>query len=254
MNTELRIKEENRKRHKCSWFFHPSSFILHPSPRKGFTIIELLVAIALFGMVVTLVFIAYNRVSSQIFVTNLAYELALSFRQAQSFGISVHEFSRDGTDTFNVGYGLHFDAESTGTYAFFADKGGESGDALFNGSFGVSYNASGCLSATECLNVFRLEKGNRLYKFCGVLPTGDGGPTAPDVDKNEECNTLSLPSSNPAITYLDITFLRPNPDATIKTNQSPFGRQYRAARIYVIAPSGEKRIVEVSNTGQISVN
>ncbi|HBV01422.1 MAG TPA: hypothetical protein DEF00_03465 [Candidatus Taylorbacteria bacterium] len=223
------------------------------SPRRGFTLVELLVAIALFGTIATLILLSYRKVSNQLFVTTLAYELALSLRQAQSYGVSVHEFQGGGAGTFNVGYGLHFDSESLNTYALFADQGGESGDAVLNGSYGTAYNTTGCLSATECMNVFLLEKGNRIYKFCGVLPTGDLGRDAPDSEKNEECNTLSLPASNPAITYLDVTFLRPNPDAIIKTNQSVFGHQYKAARIYVISPSGDKRVVEVANTGQISI-
>ncbi len=218
---------------------------------RGFTLVELLVAIALFGLIAAFTLLAYSKVSSQLFITNLAYELALSFRQAQSYGVSVHEFRTGGLETFDVGYGLHFDAGSADTYAFFADEGGETGDATFNGTYGTAYNESRCLSATECITVYRLERGNRLYKFCGVLPIGDMGKDAPDENKNEECNVNSLPPANPTITYLDAVFLRPDPDAIIKTSQ--LGRQYRAVRIYVISPTEEKRIVEVANTGQISV-
>lgn len=219
--------------------------------KAAFTLVELLVAIALFGLIAAFTLLAYSRVSSQISITTLAYELALSFRQAQSYGVSVREFSGVGGDTFEVGYGLHFDSESSGTYAFFADEGGERGDAIFNGTYGAAYNEGGCLSATECITVYRLEKGNRLYKFCGVIPIGDMGKDAPDENKNEECNTNSLPPSNPTISYLDVVFLRPNPDAIIKTSQ--LGNQYKAARVYIISPLGAKRVIEVASTGQISV-
>ncbi len=228
--------------------------ILHVSSRRGFSLIELLIAITLFGIIASSILLAYNRVSEQLFVTSLAYELALSFREAQSYGVSIREFRGGGTGTFDVGgYGLHFDSESLTTYALFADQGGEIGDATFNGSYGTTYNTTGCLSTTECVSVLRLEKGNSLYKFCGVLPLGDFGRDAPDANKNEECNVKSLPATNPTITSLDVTFLRPNPDAVIKTSQTAFGRQYKAARVYVVSPSGDRRVIEVTNTGQISI-
>ena len=217
---------------------------------RGFALVELLIAVVLFGIISTFVILAYNRVSGQLFLSPLAYELALSFRQSQSYGVSVHQFQGD----FDVGYGLHFDSNSQAktTYAMFADEDGIEGDGLFNGGFGSSYDASGCLTMAECVSVFKLEKGNTIYKFCGVLQ-GDGGRDALPADKKEECSVDSLPSSNQNITFLDVTFLRPNPDASIKTNRSAGGVLYQSARVYVASPTGEKRVVEVRSTGQISI-
>lgn len=217
----------------------------------GFALIELLIAVVLFGIISTFVILAYNRVSGQLFLSTLAYELALSFRQAQSYGVSVHQFQGD----FDVGYGLHFDSNSQAktTYAMFADADGILGNGLLDGGFGVGYDTSGCRgSSAECISVFKLERGNTIYKFCGVL-TGDEGRDALPADKNEECNEYSLPSSNPTIDFLDVTFLRPNPDAIIKTSLSEPGHLYKAARVYVQSPTGEKRVVEVVSTGQISI-
>lgn len=212
---------------------------------------ELLVALALLGVISVFILLAYSRVSGQLFVTTLAYELALSFRQAQSYGVSVHQFGLGEDATFDVGYGLHFDPASANSYALFADQGegGAAGNKLFDGA----YSAEGCIISSECVSVFRLERGNTLYKFCGVLTTGDAGRDAPDANKNEECNVNSLPAGNQNITFLDVTFLRPNPDAIIRTNRSADSVLYKAARVYVISPTGEKRVVEVMTTGQISV-
>lgn len=224
---------------------------------SGFALIELLVAVAVFGIISAFVLLAYNRVSGQLFLTTLAYEIALSFREAQSYGVSVHEFANQGqTATFDVGYGLHFDRGSLFTYALFADVGGTGGDGRISGLFGSAYNENGCLNTVECLSVSRLVKGNRIYKFCGVLSSGDGGRDVADSAKREECSMDSTPPSNPPpnITSLDVTFLRPNPDAIIKTDRtSPSGPSYKAARVYVISPTGEKRVIEVTTTGQISI-
>jgi len=51
MNTELRIKEEKRKKHRFSLFFPTSYFILHTSSRKGFTIVEMIVAFGIFSVI-----------------------------------------------------------------------------------------------------------------------------------------------------------------------------------------------------------
>jgi len=236
---------------KPSFFLKAKSYKL--KAHQGFALIELLIATVMFGVISTFVVIAYNRVSGQLFLSTLAYELALSFRQAQSYGVSVHQFQGGGTGTFDVGYGLHFDSLHNGTYAMFADADGVLGNKLFDGRFGAGYDASGCLeSNAECMRVFKLERGNTIYKFCGVL-SGDGGRDAPDTDKKEECNTQSLPAANPTIAFLDVTFLRPNPDAIIKTNRSADGVLYQSARVYVQSLTGERRIVEVRSTGQISI-
>lgn len=236
-------------------FLPTSCVILHTSTRSGgFALLELIIAVALFGVITAFILLAYNRVGGQLFLSSLAYEIALSLRQAQSFGVSVREFRGSGSGTFDVGYGLHFDAGSVNTYALFADQGGSAGNGLFDGGFGGAYDATGCLGVTECVSVFKLERGNTIARFCAVLPAGDGGRDAPDSAKNEECNVNSLPSSNPTIAYLDVVFLRPNPDAMIKTSQTvSAGQQYRAARIYLTSPTGEKRVVEAVNTGQISI-
>lgn len=238
------------------WVFRGSKFGIRDS-KRGFALIELLIAVLLFGVISTFVVFAYNKVSGQLFVTTLAYELALSFRQAQSYGVSVHQFKVDTDETFNVGYGLHFDVGNAKTYLLFADKGGAEGDKQFNGAFGIGYNAGGCLNTSEhpeCVSVFRLEKGNTIDKFCGVL-SDDGGRDVADAQKHEECSRASTPPDAPAppISFLDVTFVRPNPDANMRTSESAEGRQYKAARVYLSSPSGEKRVVEVVNTGQISI-
>ena len=218
----------------------------------GFALVELLVAVALFGIISSFVIIAYSRISGQLSLTTLAYEVALSFREAQSYGVSVHEFTGGQTDTFDVGYGLHFDAGNLNTYVMFADAGGVEGDGRFNGQYGGEYNDTGCLDPDECMSVFRMEKGNKLYKFCGVL-AGDQGRDVPDAFKQEECSVEPSPPGGPngTISFIDVTFLRPNPDALIATSE--VGQQYKAARVYIISPTGDKRVIEVVNTGQISI-
>lgn len=219
---------------------------------RGFALVELLIAVVLFGIITSMVLLTYSRVGEQLFITTLAYEAALSFRQAQSYGVSVKEFRGGGTETFEAAYGLHFESGSDKQFVLFAD-GNVGGNRL---RYDGEHEGSGCLSASgsECVSIFKIERGNRILKFCGVLLL-DGGRDVADEQKQEECNTASTPPSNPslAITFLDVMFLRPNPDAMIRTNRSGVGERYKAARVYLASARGEKRVVEVVNTGQISI-
>lgn len=223
------------------------------SPRSGgFALLELLVAVTLFGIIAAMVLLAYSRIGEQLFITTLAYEVALSLRQAQSYGVSVREFRGGGAETFAAAYGLRFKSDSDKQFVLFAD-GKTGGHRL---QYDGEDDASGCLSVSgsECVSIFLIERGNRILKFCGVLLL-DGGRDAPDEQKQEECNAASTPPSNPsaAISFLDVLFLRPNPDAIIRTDRSGSGERYKAARVYLVSPRGERRVVEVVNTGQISI-
>ncbi len=225
---------------------------------RGFGLMELIIATALFGIIASLILLTYSKVGEQFALSSLAYDVALSFRQAQSYGISVHEFRNGGMGTFDVGYRLHFDATNLYTYVLFADaRASEFSHPALTGSFDSAYTETGCTGlAPECVSVSRLERGNRIYKFCGVLPD-DKGRDADDKDKHEECNIASTPPPPlippPTISILDVTFFRPNPDAIIETNRSIKGVKYKAARIYIVSPTGSKRVIEVTNTGQISI-
>lgn len=218
----------------------------------GFALLELLIAVTLFGIITGGVLLSYSRVGEQLFVTSLAYETALSFRQAQSYGVSVRQFQGGGASTFDAAYGLYFESGSDKEFVLFADGNGSGSRLHYDGL----HDASGCVSGSgsECVGVVRVERGNRILKFCGVLPA-DGGRDRPDEEKREECNTLSTPPLNPSpsIAYLDVLFLRPNPDALIRTDRSGVGERYKAARVYLASPRGEKRVVEVVSTGQISI-
>lgn len=203
------------------------------SGQRGFALVELLVAVALLGIAASSALLLFSAMSDRLSIRNLSYSLALSLRQAQSYGISVR-----GTEAakFEAGYGIHFDSGNLATFVLFADK---SEDEQFNGKYGLEYNESGCLAGDECLQVFRVGGNNKIEKFCGVRA----------VSGSEECNTDSSP-----LTFLDISFHRPDPDAVIRTNFSAgdTGR-YKDARIYLISPREVRGRVEVGNTGQISI-
>lgn len=232
------MKHESYSMNKKKRGLKVSSSKFHVSSEGGFSLLELLIAIVLFGIITGFVLVAYGKVSEQLFMTSLAYETALSFREAQSYGVSVRQFE----GSFEYAYGIHFRNGIDKRFVFYADVNAdgkyEEGDD----------EETGCLSTLggECSSVYRVERNNKIEKFCGVLAFD----AWPGGEKQEECNVNSVPEANNTITTLDVSFLRPNPDARIQTDLES---EYKAARVYLISPGGIKRMVEVWNTGQISI-
>jgi len=184
---------------------------------RGFTMVELLVTISFFVVITSIVLVRHATFSGNILLTNLAYDVALSIREAQVFGLSVKEFGT-GSGEFDVGYGVHFDNGSNTSYILFADRG------VIN----QKYDGS-----SEIVDVFNISKGNTISRFCGVLLSGI-----------EKCS----PSD---ISYLDISFKRPDPDASILSSIT--SDSYSSARITVRSSQGKERTITIGITGQIYV-
>ncbi len=184
---------------------------------QGFTLVELLVSISIFTLITTMAVLNHNQFNSSVVLTNLSYEIGLSIRQAQFYGISVKQASNAVTANFDSGYGIHFDLNNPKTYLLFEDVKPEGGsiDHVYDEGTDVS---------TE---IFNIGKGNRISRIC--LDTID-------------CTK----------TVVDISFVRPNPDAYIKAPGS-IGSTYNKAEICVSSIDSVYRKVVVESTGQISV-
>jgi prepilin-type N-terminal cleavage/methylation domain-containing protein len=184
------------------------------SGETAFTLIELLVSIGIFSIITTISVLNHSNFNGSILLTNLAYEIGLSIREAQIYGITVKGTSID-TTKFDSGYGVRFDMSTPTRYYIFEDRTPPN----------HSCDLLECGSAYEnVLETFHIQRGNRISKVC---VDGDCSPQ-----------------------IVDITFVRPNPDAYIRVN----GVSYGKAEICVLSPySGTKRKVVVESTGQISV-
>ena len=183
---------------------------------RGFSLIELLVVTGIFIVITGVVLSNNAQFNNSVLLGNAAYDIALSVRQAQVYGLSTQ--SHQGQ--FQVGYGIHF--ASPTQYLLFADLDSENNKR---------YDAG----VDQVVSQFTLGRGHTIKRFCGVTNSA--------VD---ECSDSVVP-----IPHLDIGFLRPNPDATI-TSDSP--SDYSIARIVIQSVGGETRTVSIQSTGQISVS
>lgn len=179
----------------------------------------MIVTLAIFSIITGVILARYRDFSGGIILSNLAYEVAITVRQAQVYGLSVRDV---GASNFNFRYGIHLAYPTNNTFVLFADADG-------NGRY---------TDGTEIVESLTTLQGNTIQDFCGILASGV-----------RECATNTLLS--PSLGYLDIMFLRPNPDALFQTGR---GGVYQAAEIVVASPTtGRTRTITVRTTGQISV-
>lgn len=180
---------------------------------RAFSLIELLVAVSIFLVISTVILANHSRFNSSVLLGSLAYDVALSVREAQVFGLSVRQFS----SSFQVGYGLRFSGNNS--YIFFVDTNGNK-----------KYDDG----VDSIVRSYALSRGHTILRFCGI--------TAAAL---EECSDSATP-----ITNLDIVFFRPDPDAIISSNEPGV---YSSGKVVITSPGGDTRTVNIASTGQISV-
>lgn len=212
---------------------------------KGFTFIELIISLAVFTFIATALLISFSRLQGDVSLTNLAYDAALSIRQAQSYGVQVRGRVDGGSLTYNSGYGVRFASDSSQSFVLFAD------DPLTGSCSGYTRKCTGstinsCASSNQLIKKFNIVNWNSIQKFCAI-----------DNSDVEYCSD-SVGGNN--ISYMDISFLRPKQDAFIRTSLSSFDScgipnlPYKSAYIKFVSSKGKIKTVNVSVTGQISVN
>lgn len=147
------------------------------SARAGFTLIELLVVTGILVVISGALLASNAAFGGVITLRNFAYDVALSVREAQTYGISVRRF---GADEFEAGYGVHFRRGSPTSYILFADVNE-------NGSYD---------GGEEQVESFSIGRNFQISDLCVTLPGAQG----------ETCD----------VQVLEITFERPEPDAQIR--------------------------------------
>ncbi|MBV9159306.1 MAG: prepilin-type N-terminal cleavage/methylation domain-containing protein [Candidatus Kaiserbacteria bacterium] len=206
--------------------------LLHPAPdtaltrglpaQAGFTLIELITVMAIMVLISGLILSNNSLFSGKVELQNLAYDIGLSIRQAQVYGISVERFA---TGVFAGAYGVHFDTSNRNTYVLFADV-----LPPINGVYDCPTPGSNC----ELVLDNTIRSGYTIAQLCA---TPAGG--------SESC--VSAPTSG----SLDITFQRPEPDAFIRASWLPGINE--TGRIILQSARGDTRSVVVEVNGQIAV-
>jgi prepilin-type N-terminal cleavage/methylation domain-containing protein len=206
---------------------------------RGFTLIEMLVVLAIFVIITSVVLVSQTQFNRTLLLTDTAYNVALSLRETQSLGLSSKAFN----SLINEGFGIHFDTSSNTSYEQFGDisratltppswcptgtpghPDSKNGNCIYDG-------------APELVQQYTFSQGYTLNQFCAYS------------------NGVSLGCSPSGITSLDILFQRPN-TTTIMTVKNNFGvyRQADTACIQIQSPDdATNEFIKVTQLGEISV-
>lgn len=180
---------------------------------KGFSLIELLVSVAILVIVSGLVFFNQSGFNNSVLIENLAYEISLTIRQAQSYGLQSKELAT-GTGTFMIGYGVYFDMTNNKQLILYAD-----GDSDHHYTVGEHDKIIDTLKMTNNSTIEKLCVGNPCVKIAGGK--------------------------------LDIAFIRPNPTTFI--NYAEESDEVEICEIHIKSVRGEQKKIIVNKIGQVSI-
>jgi prepilin-type N-terminal cleavage/methylation domain-containing protein len=208
--------------------------------QAGVTLIELIVVVAIFSLVSSILLFNYSDFSTNVSIRNLSQEIALTVRKVQTYATSVRGIDNSNVSTRSFpAYGISFSVDpSSGTFEpnkkqfiLFADIP-QSVGSLPNKRYDGDGSCGNPVSGGECLENFSIDSSDTIVELC---PDG-------------ACVSAGS---------VDITFRRPIPDAIIcyKTTSSGDCQNSSISYVDIIVQSvkGIRRTISVWNTGQISV-
>ena len=222
------------------------SYSLTRTLARGFTLIEMLVVLAIISIITTMAIVGQATFNQSVFLTDTAYSVALSVREMQSLGLSSRKFS----GVQNPGYGLHFSTAAPDSYILFADTSNDAGVPANCpvGDEGTPDEKPGnCLYDFEdpaqsdgLVRTYEFDRGFTVTRFCGKAGLTD------------YCSNSS--TGGQRITDLDITFLRSDTETVINGKAGSWVT-LTSAEIEITWPQTDtKRYVCISRIGQVSVS
>lgn len=196
---------------------------------KAFTIVEVVISIAIVTILMTTAVLNYYTFNDNLALSSAGQEMAISVRQAQSYGLNVRESARY-SGIFNYAYGIYFNPiDSPSDYYIFIDANAN----------GLYEPGNGCGSvSTECIERITVRHRVIITDICK------------DISTSVLCQSAS------GARGVHVTFLRPNPDAIINFTNPAGSINYANqvdARIQLQSPRGRNMSVDIYITGQVSV-
>lgn len=200
--------------------------------QSGFTVVELIVVITIFAALTSVVLFRFSDFDENIKLQNLAQQIALQIRRAQTAGSQGEVPPVITPSNWVPTYGVYFDtsAPPLQTFTYFVDlnSDGDSGYQLYSGT-------GNCTQKEECLAEISIATTQEIEKLCVNLKN--------DNKSIDDCYTVD---------ELHITFTRPSLEAVIKTEDENL--TVNDAEIIISSPKLErKRMITVWPIGQISV-
>ncbi len=215
--------------------------------RSGFTIIEMLVVLAIFAVMSSIIIFNYPKFQAQIDIKNTATDVALQIVQAQRDAVNG---KLNGTkivqDPWKPSYGVYFSKLSKFTGKYNTNEYSNKGfiyyiDSYnFSSIYGCFFNSDVSSSSNECLNQFIMQKG--IYVSNLVVNCNNGSNISLDtLDIN-----FTRPTSSPKI--LDqSSLLDPRPSYCASSS----GINY--AEITLHSPQNLDAYIDIYASGRVQI-
>lgn len=214
---------------------------------RGFTLVEMMVVLFIIVIVTTIAVMGQSTFNRSLILTDTAYTIAFSIREAQTLGLS----SRVANSLYNAGYGIRFSTLTPTSYLLFSDTSPASPGSTQSGlcpghtepSTSPDSHPGDCIydptaAPAELVRTYSLNRGYQIYKFCGTALVG--GVT--------RCSGVDFET-------MHISFMRPSTETTV-FGQNALGTLVALtdATIYLRSPDAvAERCIAVSKVGQVAV-
>ncbi|MEK7193140.1 MAG: prepilin-type N-terminal cleavage/methylation domain-containing protein, partial [Patescibacteria group bacterium] len=187
--------------------------------KKGFTVVELMVVTAIFALMSSIAIANYPSFTTRLSLELLAHDIALTIRQSQVYTLGVKALAGNFPS-----WGVHFEASDAKHFILFADK---NGNAVYD-------KGDDCGGAdTECQTKYTVQGLNEITQLCGKYGISYVVKHCTD-------------SGALIISYLDVVFRRPDPDALSSSNQYAPPKKYSDAYIKVLGVEGRYSYIYVT--------
>jgi prepilin-type N-terminal cleavage/methylation domain-containing protein len=211
-------------------------------PQRGFSLVEMIVVLAIIITITTIALVGQTSFNRSLLLTDTAYTVALSIRQAQSLGQSSRAFS----GIANAGYGVHFSSATPTRYEVFADISPAAPGDTVGGRCGGHSVTTGpesrpgnCQydSSTELMQQYTFGRGFYVSDMCGVI--------------SGTRNCLSSTGLND----VNIVFQRPDTASRLLITVGSSRHEATCVEIKLSTQTGDAtRTIRVSQLGEVSVN
>lgn len=195
---------------------------------RGVTFIELIVVIAIFGIIAGIILFNYAGFDSNIKLQNIMNDIATTVKSAQISGSSGKFDTRmaGAIPAYRPTYGIYFQNDASGgsfTYFVDAPNSGLINDNAFNSTF------------SEDIKIVAFQNGFKINKICYDVKT-------PSIN-GSSCDTSTTAQAT-------ATFTRPDLFAYLPDG---LGGKYNDINITVEAPNGMMKTLVIYASGAMSI-
>lgn len=206
------------------------------SLQKGLTFIELIVVMSIFSIIASVVLFNFSSFSTNITSQNLAQEIALQIKEAQTSALSgvnpsIFQSDPDLNKEGAPSYGVRFNIDPSNTeeldgksMVFFGDRNGN--DVYDTTGTGCDYSVTG----TECLAMIHMNTSDTIVGIC----------------KDAECDDGLYTESKATL-----IFRRPFPEGRLFASDDGIPRSKVGVKIRSV--KGDERAIIATILGQIMV-